>query len=640
MSHLLLISLGPVQDFIATARGCQDLWFGSFLLSELSRAVAESLESGGETLIFPGSLDEGAAVANKILARIKGDPRAVVEAAEAAMYAKINVLFRDVRVRVERAEGGDHRVYWDVAEIQIREELMEFFWVAVPEPEGAYHATRLRAETLLNMRKASRDWGPLRSARVAYAKIQRGGIPKSSLDGLRESVIDDAVYKDFDLERLWRCYGLNSQERLGGVGLLKRKGLQLCESDEGWRFSRHRPAFHGTSHLAAAPLLTRFARLGLKIDALISQLKADGVDLDPYFIRAGASTQAVCADKVCPPMAFAGVEVPSEVPRVFGPSGEATFKGYDGILLFEDRLSAIYQAQFKGAVAPTDAIDTLRGLLSQAGIGAPTPYYAMLLADGDKMGQAINAVGERPDGFDCHQRFSHSLEQFASGAGRTLSSFGGSLIYSGGDDVFGLLPLHTALACADQLRQDFNDAMLEAFPNDVLGGLALPTLSVGLAFVHHLTPMSRARKLAKEAEKAAKEKAGRNALAIVMDKRSGRELMIYGQWASGLLERLDHLCVLLRAERLPDGVAYELESLAAQFKGADADSVVKALARRIFDRKRGERGAQQIDVDVRRFLDEAMMLEPNAVGAVARLSQEVQIARLLLGAYEDAWGGV
>ena len=41
--HLLLVSLGPVQDFIAQARRSRDLWFGSHLLSELSRAAAKSL---------------------------------------------------------------------------------------------------------------------------------------------------------------------------------------------------------------------------------------------------------------------------------------------------------------------------------------------------------------------------------------------------------------------------------------------------------------------------------------------------------------------------------------------------------------------------------------------------------------------
>ena len=36
--HLLAIALGPVQEFISAARRTRDLWFGSYLLSEISKA--------------------------------------------------------------------------------------------------------------------------------------------------------------------------------------------------------------------------------------------------------------------------------------------------------------------------------------------------------------------------------------------------------------------------------------------------------------------------------------------------------------------------------------------------------------------------------------------------------------------------
>ena len=57
MSHLLAISVGPVQEFIAAARRTRDLWFGSYLLSEISRAVAKAVENQGGRLIFPASSD-------------------------------------------------------------------------------------------------------------------------------------------------------------------------------------------------------------------------------------------------------------------------------------------------------------------------------------------------------------------------------------------------------------------------------------------------------------------------------------------------------------------------------------------------------------------------------------------------------
>ncbi len=39
-SHLIALSIGPVQDFIAAARRTRDLWFGSHMLSEIAKAAA------------------------------------------------------------------------------------------------------------------------------------------------------------------------------------------------------------------------------------------------------------------------------------------------------------------------------------------------------------------------------------------------------------------------------------------------------------------------------------------------------------------------------------------------------------------------------------------------------------------------
>ena len=52
-AHLLLVMLGPVQEFIAQARRTRDLWFGSHLLSELSRRAARAMVDGGAQLVFP-----------------------------------------------------------------------------------------------------------------------------------------------------------------------------------------------------------------------------------------------------------------------------------------------------------------------------------------------------------------------------------------------------------------------------------------------------------------------------------------------------------------------------------------------------------------------------------------------------------
>ena len=53
--HLLAMAIGPVQDFIAAARRTRDLWFGSHVLSEISKAAAKAVadQVGFDALIFP-----------------------------------------------------------------------------------------------------------------------------------------------------------------------------------------------------------------------------------------------------------------------------------------------------------------------------------------------------------------------------------------------------------------------------------------------------------------------------------------------------------------------------------------------------------------------------------------------------------
>lgn len=52
--YVVILSIGPVQGFISAARRSRDLWSGSWLLSELSKACAKNLyENPAIKLIFP-----------------------------------------------------------------------------------------------------------------------------------------------------------------------------------------------------------------------------------------------------------------------------------------------------------------------------------------------------------------------------------------------------------------------------------------------------------------------------------------------------------------------------------------------------------------------------------------------------------
>src|SRR6266478_8340746 len=81
MKYLFLVSIGPVQDFIASARRSRDLSFGSWFLSELARAAAHQIVEKNrlESLIFPAPLEKAMLdpyykefnVANKIVALVE-----------------------------------------------------------------------------------------------------------------------------------------------------------------------------------------------------------------------------------------------------------------------------------------------------------------------------------------------------------------------------------------------------------------------------------------------------------------------------------------------------------------------------------------------------------------------------------------
>jgi CRISPR-associated protein Cmr2 len=629
--HVLVVSLGPVQDFIASARRCQDLWFGSWLLSDLARAAAVGIEAAAERgcLVFPASLrNKEASVANKIVAVLPDDrvPAEVAERGRTSMSARLGTLVAQVFEKLPKER-------WDreLALVQVRD-LMEYVWAAAPFTSD-YATARQQAEMLLGARKNTKAWKP-----VPWAPML--GRPKSSLDGLRESVLHETLYAGEEKlapEDLHRLYFVKKSERLCGVGLLKRVGEEI--DFDGKTAAKRR--FHSTAHVTAGPLLVRIARAEDRgrdaLEVYFGELRQLGVAMKPFEILPGERAFSVVRDPL-----KEGSDARS-VPRTFGKDG------LDGYLLFEDRLAEVLETYTPGyaAKAPREREDLVRRaraalarLLDGIGHDAPpTAYYALLLADGDRMGQAINGLLEVGD----HQALSRALEGFALGCRGIVERNGGSFVYSGGDDVLAFLPLHTALACADELQRAFGDAILKGCPSLQ----PVPTLSVGLGIAHHMEAMTEVRALAKQAEAAAKRERG--SLGIAMSKRGGATLEIAGKWDGSppLHQRIDDWCRLFRDEDLPDGVAFELEEAVAPFDLLDPDEaaalkkVVLSVTRRVLARKRRERGKAPLDGEtVVKALSARFEGSADPVAAVRSLSHELQVARVFLAAYESAWGAV
>ena len=165
----------------------------------------------------------------------------------------------------------------------------------------------------------------------------------------------------------------------------------------------------------------------------------------------------------------------------------------------------------------------------------------------------------RPLSPSYHLQFSEALANFGLYAAyRIVEAHYGQLVYSGGDDVLAMVPAEEAIACAMGLRMAFQGSSKLAtrynpifaacptgfiklkegdrnrggrLPSEPSWPLLVPgpqaTVSVGIAIGHIKEPLQDMIDAAHAAEKRAKTKYGRNALALTLFKRSG-ELIEWG----------------------------------------------------------------------------------------------------------------
>jgi len=141
------------------------------------------------------------------------------------------------------------------------------------------------------------------------------------------------------------------------------------------------------------------------------------------------------------------------------------------------------------------------------------PYYALLLLDGDSLGQHLSK--ENPG------KISISLAKFSQGVSDIVTQHDGITLYAGGDDVLALLTMDRALECASAL----NDAYRGAFGDPTF------TASVAIVFSHYHLPLREVLAEAhRQLDKVAKEGNGRNSLALAWFKASGKAAQWVATW--------------------------------------------------------------------------------------------------------------
>ncbi len=584
MSHtLLLVAIGPVQQFIGQARRMRDLWFGSRLLSEMSRAAARSLATSGWTLIFP-ALDadhselgpcDGTVrpndnakpplgIANKVVAIREGtDDQQTEEAARSARRAAVEVW---KRLAVQARENAGKLLAADLSEHELPEHVVESFlefvagWSAY-EAEGDFENARFEAEQAVAARKSLRD----------FRQWQGGTFPKSSLDGQRESVLTDRKDREPHKRPVEeaRKLRLSEREHLDGIGFVKRAGGKPEQ-------------FVPIARIAVEPWLQALDEAAKQSRKLFNAFKA---------LENECNRQKV-------PRCQRGVT------RWL----QGAFP-YDGEIFFEGQWPALGKELGLEEFCKTYVKPLFRKPLS---LPEPHPYVACLCADGDRMGAALGSL-RTPD---LQRKLSAALADFSKDVRDIVEDHHGLHIYAGGDDVVAFLPMVYAVPCAEMLRAAFIETV-----HPVFSGMQdehverPPTLSIGVGIAHFLTPLGQLLRLAREAEKYAKQgdrlpegdPGQRNALGVIVDKRGGEKIRWRAQWEQGPSpgERLARIKKCLVERRMPTKLPYELKDILVALENAKDDDRTARFWRhevsRIVARKRPEASTEGLtlgDIDL------------------------------------------
>jgi len=621
--YLVAISLGPVQDFIAASRKTRDLWYGSDLLSRCATAAVKALRNDGAQLIYPvlDQREPTGSTPNKLLAILPtGDPEQAVRSAKTAA----DKVLLDALNRVKAALQGRnaaHLVNWDLATEQTKT-FLEFYaaWVPYdPDNPEAYAAQRQRVERLLAGRKALRDFAPapdldkyfpLRK-QLRDSERKTTGAAKSSLDPGRDTVFQknglpisagapERKLEEDDRRRLH----IKSGEQLDGISLLKRMGGT--------------ERFVSTSRVAMDPFIRRLSK---ERPDKLKELCDKARSLIPF----GLAEEFTPTGRLSHYEAF-----PLDCQVVYGR------------LVAGERLEDNSQAEQTARDLESLVTDCRKAV----GVSEIPAYFAVLLADGDRMGKAIDDL-QTPE---AHEAFSQRLAQFAGKVQHIVARHFGALVYSGGDDVLAFLPLDTALYCAQDLRQAFAQLV-----NDPNGATRPVTLSVGLSVGHYGEHLQNLLDWARQAERAAKQ-AGRNALAVALHTRSGggESVVVTESWDKDPVQRWKTWIDWHRADQFPDGAAYELRELALELAGLPPElitapitspdgpngrSLLEAEVERILWRKEPPSGAKLTESQIQYLLD-SIRIAGNDAGGILRGLQhvvnELIIARRIANAVEVA----
>lgn len=549
------LTLGPVQGFVAQARRTRDFWAGSFLLSWMAGVAMLAVEHQKGEVLFPkpdaAFLDamcgettkkrpQQGSLPNRFKALVGHDfdPERVVAELMGAWQALAEWVWKaDIEPFLKRMKESQRQTTRDIWDRQVSR-FWEVNWVMTDDAS---------AEKLLERRKNWRSHWPAQEGGVICMMM----ADQQELSGQKSPNAEQLKTFWEPLRNKKMEADLRDGEVLSAIALIKR------------RFVRHFAGFrHHLNGQPDAPLLKGW-KLPYSVPSVVHlaalpwlmKVLADAKD-KPGLARA-LEAQLKCGED-----ALGSPEAASILPGLEKAFEQADLKpklaGVDSSIFFSTMLEN--PRSFDGSEPAADQVaklqEGLRTLKKAADLGEPSPFYAILMMDGDNLGSQLSD--------QCKQQpISLALNAFTTGVPERVEKHGGFLVYAGGDDVLALLPVTSALSCAAELRHFYascfpkqeqeQEEQQPSYPTPAskittsLSGAVLychvkRTLTGVLQDAHHLL------------DKVAKDKTGRDAIAVRVWQPGGVHLTWSQPWQIALRNQGagDDLIIEDIAQRLRD----------------------------------------------------------------------------------------
>ncbi len=522
-------SLSPVQSFVAEARRTRDLWAGSYVLSYLSGIALCTVKDAGGRILFPAidhdlmflaltdsshpssdDYKEVGSLPNRFKAEAD-DPARIAQLATCEIHrawenigmvvwnklASKGIAMNDTIKRIwKRQVANQWEISWAIGDKGYPIEKRKNMRIHLPEDEQGEKCTICGERQALS--PSGEDDGRTEVKGWWIREAKRFNAPKKFDGPSGYHFRDDGSERLCAVCTIKRIFPLVTEEAI--VSEVNGKGWDVPTKN-----------YPSTPFMAAVPWLISLLRKAKEENAVIKDALKKFVDT--------AQEKKVQYD-----------EKATVIKTLDGLAEELSLQVISdlrGDVFFEDRVRNEHEFKFSkdeniDKKDREELLNVLDKLYQAADNSKPNPYYALLIMDGDNMGALLSKYKGRQD------IISTALSDFNKCIKEIVDASNGKLIYGGGDDVLALLPVETALDCAQKLRQAYITSFRYHIP-DLKENEG--KISTAIIYSHMTTPFQAVvRDAHRLLDRKAKKETGRDAFAIRVWKRGGPILEFAKKW--------------------------------------------------------------------------------------------------------------